>query len=82
MHGRSIHHAQGFTVGEDLALTLGLLFRTLAPMRNRDNMRAVAEETEGMEGEETGYWLGTAMHRRNLSRVLMALRILMMESRQ
>ena len=81
MHGQSIHHAQGLTLGEDLALTLGLLFRTLAPMRNRNNMRAVAEEREGMEGEETGYWLGTA-HCRNLSRVLMALRILMTESRQ
>src|SRR5262245_8749998 len=28
-------------LAEDVALRLGLLFRTLAPMRNRDSMRAV-----------------------------------------
>ena len=55
---------RGYTLNEDLALTLGLLFRTLAPMRNRDNMRAVTEGIEAMEGEETAYWLGMAMHRK------------------
>ena len=37
---------RGYVLTEDLALTLGLLFRTLAPMRSRDNMRAVAEGIE------------------------------------
>ena len=39
------------SLNEDLALTLGLLFRAPAPMRNRDNMRAVTEGIEAMEGE-------------------------------
>ena len=60
---------------EDTALTLGLLFRALAPMRSRDNMRAVAEGIEAMEREEAAYWLGMAMHRRRPRRVLTALRV-------
>lgn len=71
----------GYPLGEDLALTLGLLFRTLAPMRSRDNMRAVAEGIEAMEREETAYWLGMAMHRRHPRRVLTALRTLLTEPR-
>ena len=73
--------ARGYPLGEDLALTLGLLFRTLAPMRSRDNMRAVAEGIEAMEREETAYWLGMAMHRRHPRRVLTALRFLLTEPR-
>ena len=48
----------GYAITEDLALTLGLLFRALAPMRSRDNMRAVAEGIEAMDREEAAYWLG------------------------
>ena len=33
---------QGHALTEDLALVLGLLFRTLAPMRSRENMRSVS----------------------------------------
>ena len=69
----------GYTITENLALTLGLLFRTLAPMRSRDNMRAVTEGIEAMEREETAYWLGMAMHRKQPRRVLTALRILLTE---
>jgi len=64
---------------EDAALTLGLLFRVLAPMRRRDNMRACAEGIAAMGREEAAYWLGMAMHRRNPRRVLMALRILLLD---
>ena len=64
-------------LAEDVALRLGLLFRTLAPMRNRDSMRAVAEGIEAMGREEAGYWLGMAMHRKNPRRVLTALRYLL-----
>ena len=75
---RSVDNRQdGYALTEDLALTLGLLFRTLAPMRSRDNMRAVAEGIEAMGHEEAAYWLGMAMHRKNPRRVLMALRILL-----
>ena len=73
---------RGYQLSEDLALILGLLFRSLAPMRSRDNMRAVAEGVDAMEHEEAAYWLGMAMHRKNPRRVLMALRILLTEPRQ
>ena len=68
---------RGYALTEDLALILGLLFRALAPMRSRENMRAVAEGIESMGREEAAYWLGMAMHRKNPRRVLMALRILL-----
>lgn len=68
---------QAYPLSENLALMLGLLFRVLAPMRNRDNMRACAAGIEEMSREEAGYWLGMAMHRKNPRRVLMALRILL-----
>ena len=48
---------------EELALTLGLLFRSLAPMRNIDRIREVAEGVESMSREEAGYWLGMSMRR-------------------
>lgn len=68
---------RSYAVGEDTALALGLLFRALAPMRGRDNMRAVAQGIEAMEREEAAYWLGMAMHRRRPRRVLTALRALL-----
>ncbi len=70
---------RGYALSEDLALTLGLLFRTLAPMRSRANMRAVTEGIEMMGREEAAYWLGMAMHRKHPRRVLMALRFLLTE---
>ncbi len=76
---RSDSSAHEFALGEDLALTLGLLFRALAPMRSRDRMRAVAQGIEAMEREEAAYWLGMAMHRRRPRRVLTALRVLLTE---
>ena len=73
---------RGYALTEDPALTLGLLFRTLAPMRSRDNMRAVAEGIEAMGREEAAYWLGMAMHRKHPRRVLTALRFLMTEPKR
>ena len=68
----------GYALTEDssVALTLGLLFRALAPMRSRGNMRAVAEGIDAMGHEEAAYWLGMAMHRKHPRRVLAALRFL------
>jgi hypothetical protein len=68
-------------LGEEAALRLGLLFRTLAPMRSREAMRTVAEGIESMGREEAAYWLGMAIHRRNPRRVLTALRFLLTEPR-
>jgi len=65
------------SIDEHTALTLGLLFRVLAPMRNRDKMREVAEGIEAMPREEAAYWLGMAIHRAHPRRVLRALRVLL-----
>ncbi len=73
---------RGHAVTEDLALMLGLLFRTLAPMRSRDNMRAVTEGIEAMGREEAAYWLGMAVHRKHPRRVLSALRCLLTEPKR
>jgi hypothetical protein len=75
-------NSRGYAVGEDAALGLGLLFRTLAPMRNRDNMLAVTEGIEAMGREEAAYWLGMAMHRKNPRRVLTALRFLLTDPKR
>ncbi len=72
---------RAWSLPEEMALTLGLLFRTLAPMRSRDNLRNVVEGIEQMGKEETAYWLGMAMHRKNPRRVLSALRILLTSSK-
>jgi hypothetical protein len=66
-----------YAITEHLALMLGLLFRTLAPMRSREKMLRVAEGIEAMGQEEAAYWLGMAMHRVNPRRVLSALRMLL-----
>ncbi|MFZ3041083.1 MAG: hypothetical protein WA108_04720 [Thiobacillus sp.] len=66
-------------IDEEMAINLGLLFRALAPMRNREHMAAVASGIEAMTKEEAGYWLGMAMHRKYPRRVLMALRFLLIE---
>ena len=71
------NEASGQALSEDLALTLGLLFRALAPMRSRENMVTVAEGIEAMQREEAAYWLGMAMHRKRPRRVLAALRMLL-----
>src|SRR5687768_513916 len=41
-----------YVINEQLALTLGLLFRVLAPMRSQENMRRVTEGVEAMPPEE------------------------------
>ena len=68
---------RAYALSEDAALTLGLLFKALAPMHDRENMRAVIEGIEAMERPEAAYWLGMAMHRRQPRRVLTALRMLL-----
>jgi hypothetical protein len=68
-----------YMLDEDLALNLGLLFRAIAPMRSRKNMRQVTDGIESMGKEEAAYWLGMAMHRKYPRRVLMALRFLLID---
>ena len=70
-----------YPLEEELALTLGLLFRALAPMRSREAMRAVIAGIEAMGREEAAYWLGMAMHRKRPRRVLSALRVMLTEPR-
>lgn len=71
--------SQKLPIAELPALQLALLFRVLAPMRNRDNMKQVADGIEEMSAEEASYWLGMAVHRTNPRRVLMALRFLLID---
>ena len=66
-----------WSVDEDRALTLGLLFRVLAPMRNVERIREIAERIDEMSREEAGYWLGMSIYRQNSRRVLAALRLLL-----
>ena len=80
--GLQLQERQVFQLDEDLALQLGLLFRVLAPMRSRENMRMVADGIEAMGREEASYWLGMAMHRKNPRRVLTALRYLLIDPKQ
>lgn len=77
--GLPLEDVRRFVIAEELAINLGLLFRALAPMRNRHHMQAVAAGIEAMPKEEAAYWLGMAMHRKNPRRVLMALRFLLIE---
>lgn len=59
--GLALADVRTFSIDEDLALNLGLLFRMLAPMRSLENMRACAEGIEAMGREEAAYWLGMAI---------------------
>ena len=60
----------------------GLLFRTLAPIRSRDDMQTVAEGIEAVGCEEAACWLGMAMHRQRPRRVLTALWCLLTEPKR
>ncbi len=82
LSGREAERKEGHRLPEDLALALALLFRTLAPMRSRDNMRSVAEGIDTMGREEAAYWLGMAIHRKNPRRVLTALRFLLTDPKR
>ena len=64
-------------VDEEAALHLGLLFRVLAPMKNLDRIREVADNVESMGREEASYWMSMALHRPNSRRVMAALRMLL-----
>ena len=70
---------ESWVINEELALSLGLLFRTLAPMRSIDRIGQVVDGIDNMSREEAGYWLGMAMHRQRPRRVLAALRMLLTE---
>jgi hypothetical protein len=74
--------ATTFSLPEERALQLGLMFRTLAPMRNRDNMRDCVDGIGAMAKEEAAYWLGMAMHRKYPRRVLMSLRFLLIDPKR
>jgi hypothetical protein len=69
--------ARKWPLEEETALHLGLMFRVLAPMKNTDRIREVADGVEAMGKEEAGYWMSMALHRPNPRRVLAALRLLL-----
>src|SRR3569833_43813 len=53
---------KAFPLDDDLALHLGLLFRTLAPMSKIERIKTVADAIEDMSREEAAYWLGMVIH--------------------
>jgi hypothetical protein len=61
---------------EDIARTLGLPFRALAPKRSRDHRRDVVEGIEPMGQEEAACWFGMGTHRKSPRRILAAFRLL------
>ena len=65
------------TAPADLPLLVGLLFRTLAPMRNRDRLRATVKVIVAMRHAKASCWLGMTMHRKHARRVLTVLHILL-----
>lgn len=77
LRGLEKGESRAYAVDEDMALNLSLLFRALAPMRNIDRIRRVAQGIDEMTREESGYWLGMAVHRKKPRRVLAALRTLL-----
>ena len=64
------------SLDEDLALKLALIFKTLAPMRQRFKIQTVYEGIDAMTHEEAAYWLGMALYRPNPRKVLAALRVM------
>ncbi len=72
----------GYTPTEDLALMLGLLFRTRRTTRSHENMRAVAECIEAMGRKLVAYRLEIAMHHKQSRRVTTALQSLLTELRK
>ena len=77
--GLPLDDVRRFALEEASAINMGLLFRALAPMRNREHMVAVAAGIEAMPKEEAAYWLGMPMHRKSPRRVLMPLRFLLID---
>jgi hypothetical protein len=80
--GLKIGEQKRSDLDENTALHLGLMFRLLAPMRNRFNMQCCSDGIKAMTKEEAAYWLGMAMHRKYPRRVLMALRYLLIDPKQ
>jgi hypothetical protein len=69
-----------FSLSEETALHLGLVFRVLSPMKDRDAIRQCLQGIEAMSLQERAYWIGMAIHRPKPRRVLKALRVLLTEA--
>lgn len=65
-----------FRLPEETALKLALIFKTLAPMRQRFKIHAVYDGIEAMAYEEAAYWLGMALYRPKPRKILAALRVM------
>jgi hypothetical protein len=66
-----------YKIPEGMANSYSLLFRALAPMKNIDRIRSVAEGISEMREEEAAYWMGMVLHRKKPSRILAALRLIL-----
>jgi hypothetical protein len=68
---------KNYRITEGIANTNALLFRALAPMKNIEKIRSVAEGISEMREEEAAYWMGMVLHRKKPSRILAALRLIL-----
>lgn len=71
------HESKTYRITEGMANANALLFRALAPMKNIEKIRSVAEGISEMREEEAAYWMGMVLHRKKPSRILAALRLIL-----
>ena len=68
-----------FTLDEEDAVRIGLLFQAVKPLRRHSRIEAISEHVRGMEPEELYYWFSKTAARDSAARAQRALRILMAE---
>ena len=66
-----------FTLGEEDAVRIGLLFQAVKPLKRHARIESISERVRGMEPEELYYWFSKTAARASAARAQRALRILM-----
>lgn len=66
-----------FTLGEEDAVRIGLLFQAVKPLKRHGRIESISEHVRAMEPEELYYWFSKTAARASASRAQRALRILM-----
>lgn len=68
-----------FTISEEDAVRLGLLFQAVKPLRKLARIDSISQRVRAMEPEEVYYWFSKTASRSSATRAQRALRILMAE---
>jgi len=74
-----LRRTRPFSVREEDAVRLGLLFLAVRPLRRLDRMEAIGERLEEMADEEAYYWFAKVTDARGGRRAQRALRLLLAE---